>query len=93
MLCCFLVCNFDTQKYFYRFSKSRGKADYFEGRDDSGVVSARFLEDYGGTAEYRDAYSQEEDIRERLLEYQNTARFAMADSYDRATKELQAGAQ
>jgi hypothetical protein len=31
--------------------------------------------------------------RERLVEYQNTARFAMADSYDRATKALQAGGQ
>lgn len=31
--------------------------------------------------------------QERLQEYQNTARFAMADSYDRATKALQAGGQ
>jgi len=36
------------QKYFYRYSKSRGKADYFEGRDDSGVVSARFVSPGGG---------------------------------------------
>ncbi|GKZ01489.1 hypothetical protein MPSEU_001099500 [Mayamaea pseudoterrestris] len=41
------------QKYFYRFSKSRGKADYFEGRDDSGVVSARFMPDPGANEEYR----------------------------------------
>ena len=33
-----------VQKYFYRFSKSRGKADYFEGRDDSGVTSYRFMD-------------------------------------------------
>ena len=56
------------QKYYYRFSKSRAKADYFEGRDDSGVVSARFIEDFGGTAEFRDAYNNQEEIRERLLE-------------------------
>jgi hypothetical protein len=45
-----------SQKYFYRFSKSRGKADYFEGRDDSGVVSARFLSEPGGTKEFRHFY-------------------------------------
>ena len=45
-----------SQKYFYRFSKSRGKADYFEGRDDSGVVSARFIAEPGGTPEYRHFY-------------------------------------
>jgi hypothetical protein len=39
------------QKYFYRFSKSRGKADYFEGRDDSGVTSGRFTEQLLGGAE------------------------------------------
>ena len=56
----FIAC---IQKYFYRFSKSRGKADYFEGRDDSGVVSARFVEEMGGTAEFRDFYlNQEETI-------------------------------
>jgi hypothetical protein len=44
------------QKYFYRFSKSRGKADYFEGRDDSGVVSARFMDDPGANEEYREFY-------------------------------------
>lgn len=37
------------QKYFYRYSRSRGKADYFEGRDDSGVVSSRFSNPGGGT--------------------------------------------
>ena len=37
-----------VQKYYYRYSKTRGKADSFEGRDDSGVVSARFVEDVGG---------------------------------------------
>ena len=49
------------QKYFYRFSKSRGKADYFEGRDDSGVVSARFVEEFGGTEEYRNFYLNTKD--------------------------------
>jgi hypothetical protein len=46
-----------SQKYFYRFSKSRGKADYFEGRDDSGVVSARYMADPGGNDEYRKFFS------------------------------------
>lgn len=45
-----------AQKYFYRFSRSRGKADYFEGRDDSGVVSARFVEEPGGGKEYEDFF-------------------------------------
>lgn len=40
------------QKYFYRYSRSRGKADYFEGRDDSGVVSARFVPPGGGEEFY-----------------------------------------
>jgi hypothetical protein len=31
------------------------KGDYFEGRDDSGVVSARFMEP-GGNKEFRDFY-------------------------------------
>jgi len=44
------------QKYFYRFSRSRGKADYFEGRDDSGVVSARFVEEAGGGEEYEEFF-------------------------------------
>lgn len=44
------------QKYFYRYSKSRGKADYFEGRDDSGVVSARF-EEAGGGDEFTSFYN------------------------------------
>jgi len=44
------------QKYFYRYSRSRGKADYFEGRDDSGVVSARFVEP-GGGAEFSQFYN------------------------------------
>jgi len=39
------------QKYFYRFSKSRGKADYFEGRDDSGVTSSRFTQELLGGSE------------------------------------------
>ena len=40
------------QKYFYRYSRSRKKADSFEGRDDSGVVSSRFIEKIGGGEEY-----------------------------------------
>jgi len=36
------------QKYYYRYSVSRAKADSFEGRDDSGVVSSRFVENAGG---------------------------------------------
>lgn len=47
---------FYFQKYFYRYSKSRSKADYFEGRDDSGVVSARFMEEPGGNDEFRDFF-------------------------------------
>ena len=58
-LACSLTTPFPLQKYFYRFSKSRGKADYFEGRDDSGVVSARFVEEAGGTTEFRDFYRNE----------------------------------
>mmetsp|Transcript_22239 Transcript_22239/g.30980 ORF Transcript_22239/g.30980 Transcript_22239/m.30980 type:complete len:738 (+) Transcript_22239:102-2315(+) len=42
------------QKYFYRYSKSRQKADYFEGRDDSGVLSERFVEEAGGGEYYTD---------------------------------------
>jgi hypothetical protein len=44
------------QKYFYRFSKSRGKADYFEGRDDSGVTSARFTEAFLGSTEHAEFF-------------------------------------
>mmetsp|Transcript_10633 Transcript_10633/g.12139 ORF Transcript_10633/g.12139 Transcript_10633/m.12139 type:complete len:952 (+) Transcript_10633:261-3116(+) len=45
------------QKYFYRYSKSRGKADYFEGRDDSGVTSSRFTEDFLGSKEHNQMFS------------------------------------
>ena len=41
------------QKYFYRYSKSRAKAEYFEGRDDSGVVSQRFYSEPGANEEYK----------------------------------------
>jgi hypothetical protein len=61
-----------TQKYFYRFSKSRGKADYFEGRDDSGVVSARFMEEPGGNDEYRRFYLS----NNRPMENMSTAEVA-----------------
>eukprot|EP00522_Entomoneis_paludosa_P003397 CAMPEP_0172474452 /NCGR_PEP_ID=MMETSP1065-20121228/69364_1 /TAXON_ID=265537 /ORGANISM="Amphiprora paludosa, Strain CCMP125" /LENGTH=721 /DNA_ID=CAMNT_0013232633 /DNA_START=2514 /DNA_END=4679 /DNA_ORIENTATION=- len=44
------------QKYYYRFSKQRGKADYFEGRDDSGVVSSRFIPAFGANKEYQDLF-------------------------------------
>jgi len=50
------------QKYFYRFSKSRGKADYFEGRDDSGVTSARFVEELGGSKEFADFFDSTKEI-------------------------------
>lgn len=62
------------QKYFYRYSKSRGKADSFEGRDDSGVTSARFSEDPLGNKEYHDflldPHVKEEELsaHSRLLE-------------------------
>ena len=46
-----------TQKYFYRYSRSRKKADSFEGRDDSGVVSSRFIELSGGGPEYSAFFS------------------------------------
>lgn len=46
------------QKYFYRFSKSRGKADYFEGRDDSGVTSSRFIDEMLGGKEYGDFFGE-----------------------------------
>eukprot|EP00568_Trieres_chinensis_P006680 CAMPEP_0183293264 /NCGR_PEP_ID=MMETSP0160_2-20130417/2015_1 /TAXON_ID=2839 ORGANISM="Odontella Sinensis, Strain Grunow 1884" /NCGR_SAMPLE_ID=MMETSP0160_2 /ASSEMBLY_ACC=CAM_ASM_000250 /LENGTH=782 /DNA_ID=CAMNT_0025454351 /DNA_START=44 /DNA_END=2392 /DNA_ORIENTATION=- len=47
------------QKYYYRYSKSRGKADSFEGRDDSGVLSSRFVEEAGGGAEYKTFFAAE----------------------------------
>jgi hypothetical protein len=55
------------QKYYYRYSQSRHKADYFEGRDDSGVVSARYETEKGGTEEFRQAFDvyQPEDGRQR----------------------------
>eukprot|EP00934_Nitzschia_sp_Nitz4_P007207 Nitzschia sp. Nitz4//scaffold4_size323378//287801//290114//NITZ4_000711-RA/size323378-snap-gene-0.430-mRNA-1//1//CDS//3329553552//7197//frame0 len=62
------------QRYFYRFSKSRGKADYFEGRDDSGVSSSRFnSEPLGGpehAAFFEDSNLQGDDqtAHMRLLE-------------------------
>ncbi|KAL7570334.1 hypothetical protein ACA910_017178 [Epithemia clementina (nom. ined.)] len=60
------------QKYYYRFSKSRGKPDFFEGRDDSGVISARFASEPGGGKEYRDLFLEAgddvDDVRLRLLE-------------------------
>ncbi|KAL3788954.1 hypothetical protein HJC23_000238 [Cyclotella cryptica] len=46
------------QKYFYRYSRSRKKADSFEGRDDSGVVSSRFVEQPGGGREYSAFFSE-----------------------------------
>mmetsp|Transcript_21027 Transcript_21027/g.42021 ORF Transcript_21027/g.42021 Transcript_21027/m.42021 type:complete len:768 (-) Transcript_21027:892-3195(-) len=47
------------QKYFYRYSRSRKKADSFEGRDDSGVVSSRFIETAGGGEEYSTFFGKE----------------------------------
>jgi len=45
------------QKYFYRYSRSRKKADSFEGRDDSGVASSRFNDKSGGGDDYSAFYS------------------------------------
>eukprot|EP00549_Striatella_unipunctata_P010913 CAMPEP_0118674978 /NCGR_PEP_ID=MMETSP0800-20121206/1187_1 /TAXON_ID=210618 ORGANISM="Striatella unipunctata, Strain CCMP2910" /NCGR_SAMPLE_ID=MMETSP0800 /ASSEMBLY_ACC=CAM_ASM_000638 /LENGTH=720 /DNA_ID=CAMNT_0006570231 /DNA_START=30 /DNA_END=2192 /DNA_ORIENTATION=- len=62
------------QKYFYRYSRSRGKADYFEGRDDSGVISSRFVEETAGGKDYSDFFGNkgedysEASMRNRLLE-------------------------
>ncbi|KAG7370210.1 hypothetical protein IV203_027956 [Nitzschia inconspicua] len=64
------------QKYFYRFSKSRGKADYFEGRDDSGVTSQRFTEPFLGSVEHAEFFGstgkfdseEEQSAHFRLLE-------------------------
>jgi len=63
------------QKYFYRFSKSRGKADYFEGRDDSGVTSSRFTEEMLGSKEHSEFFGtsnyENDDVKSthlRLLE-------------------------
>jgi hypothetical protein len=57
------------QKYFYRWSKSRGKADYFEGRDDSGVVSQRFIEEPGGTEEYQEFFSEKDYPKEEASQH------------------------
>ena len=48
----------NLQKYFYRFSKSRGKADYFEGRDDSGVTSSRFMDELLGGETHSKFFSE-----------------------------------
>jgi len=64
------------QKYFYRFSKSRGKADYFEGRDDSGVTSSRFTVPFLGSTEHAEFFgstasfdnADEQSAHYRLLE-------------------------
>lgn len=50
------------QKYFYRYSRSRKKADSFEGRDDSGVVSSRFVDTPGGGSEYTTFFSGSNSI-------------------------------
>jgi hypothetical protein len=63
-----IFCFTDSpQKYFYRFSRSRGKADYFEGRDDSGVVSARFIEAPGGGKEYQDFFLKIDEAPEKEI--------------------------
>mmetsp|Transcript_2471 Transcript_2471/g.3476 ORF Transcript_2471/g.3476 Transcript_2471/m.3476 type:complete len:774 (+) Transcript_2471:60-2381(+) len=63
------------QKYYYRYSKSRKKADSFEGRDDSGVVSSRFVANPGGGKEFTSFFNPEEPYpeteiadRKRLLD-------------------------
>lgn len=60
-------------------------------RVESALVRIDALMGQQGTLLERVAVEQLKIRRERLLEYQNTARFAMADSYDRATKALQMG--
>ena len=62
-------------------------------RVEGTLVRIEALMGQQGTLLERVAVEQLEARRERLLDYQNTARFAMADSYDRATKALQASAQ
>jgi hypothetical protein len=54
----YLTLFFISQKYYYRYSKSRAKAEYFEGRDDSGVVSQRFIKQPLGNQEFREFYSR-----------------------------------
>jgi hypothetical protein len=54
-----LLCSV-VQKYFYRFSKSRAKADYFEGRDDSGVTSSRFTSALLGGTEHSTFFATKE---------------------------------
>jgi len=62
------------QKYFYRYSRSRKKADSFEGRDDSGVVNSRFIDKLGGGEEYsaffskKDLPNDEKEAHARLLD-------------------------
>ena len=68
--------NKKQQKYFYRFSRSRGKADYFEGRDDSGVTSSRFTDVFLGSTEHNTMFtntvskagSNQHTMQYRLLE-------------------------
>jgi tetratricopeptide (TPR) repeat protein len=60
---------------------------------DGTLLKIEALMSQQGTLLERVAIEQLQARRERLLDYQNTARFAMADSYDRATKTLQAGGQ
>mmetsp|Transcript_34732 Transcript_34732/g.73290 ORF Transcript_34732/g.73290 Transcript_34732/m.73290 type:complete len:765 (+) Transcript_34732:114-2408(+) len=48
------------QKYFYRYSRSRKKADSFEGRDDSGVANSRFIEKAGGGDEFSAFFSRKD---------------------------------
>lgn len=69
------------QKYFYRFSQSRAKADYFEGRDDSGVTSSRFTEPLLGGTEHATFFATDDDteaqkfrVLENCLAMGSTAR-------------------
>uniref|UniRef100_A0A7S4JN15 Uncharacterized protein n=1 Tax=Odontella aurita TaxID=265563 RepID=A0A7S4JN15_9STRA len=57
------------QRYYYRYSKSRGKADSFEGRDDSGVVSARFVEEAGGGKEFKDFLTETDVPSDELSQH------------------------
>jgi len=59
----------ELQRYYYRYSKSRGKADSFEGRDDSGVVSSRFVEQAGGGKEYKDFLTETDVPTEEVSQH------------------------
>jgi len=68
------------QKYFYRYSKSRKKADSFEGRDDSGVISSRFVPRPGGGEDYEKINLSNLNTKTGIRFKQNCAAFGAYDS-------------